>query len=128
MSELLDLDRRVQSLELEQKHLREVIGLRFDSMEKTMQLVSVKVEKLMADITLAMADPQQSAAGRAMLQDMSDLRGRVDGHHRRLNDTQADLDRAKGAIAMLKMLGVSSLGTAAIAVIIALIKLLAVPR
>lgn len=108
------LETKVNTLTLEQKHMLDMFGARFSTLERTQELLISEVRSLNQSITHMAAEADKSPAGRALLKMIQDIReeGEVsDGDANRREDRVKALaewqQRVDGVLFVLKWMGAS---------------------
>lgn len=106
----------LQRLELEQGHVREMIGARFQALDRGQELVGQKIDALAAAVNLSSSDPSGSPSGRMLMERLSGLakdvesdRQKADGDRlvqdRKMTDLTALADQLKGALWLAQVTG-----------------------
>jgi hypothetical protein len=123
MEDRRSLDRRVTSLEqiyarveAEQKSLREMMDLRFQTIDKGQEILLVEFRSFKETVQRGIDDPHASPMGRALLaelekvrQDVADLQTKHSAHHQRFASMQGVIDRFKGSIQLASAMGLGGL-------------------
>jgi hypothetical protein len=127
------ITRRVDKLELEMAHLRELFDSRFDAITRGQEAMLAKFDLLATQITETAGTVEATPAGRAMQQTvsglrseterrLSDLESKLNAHHTRFAGLQHNFDQLQGAYKFAKSTGVASLLLALASILVALLK------
>lgn len=132
------LSTKVDGVGLEQVHSRELIDMRFRTMEKSQEVVSVKLDALSQSIQLMASDAANSPAGRALVKevgdlkldharDLADMKSGYDKLRQKHDELETEIAEARGAVKFATRVGVSALITVILLAVGVAFKLLGAP-
>ena len=101
------LETKVNTLSLEQKHMLDLFGARFSTIERTQDLTLSEVRGLGTSITTMAAEADKSPAGRMLLTALAEMRDGANAKRDTLDGLQEWQTRVDGVLLVLKWMGAS---------------------
>lgn len=111
------LERKTDTLSMEQKHMYDLFSARFSTIERSQDLALSELRGLVSKIDVMAAEADKSPAGRSILAKLSEFndgaRERQDG----ISELNEFKQKVEGALGLLNFVGWSGLCTGAVALI-----------
>lgn len=114
---LASINTRLALLEQHQNLAGQTAGARSDSHDRAIEALGIKIDAAVSLWQAVTAEPSASPAGRALLEDVAALRRDVDGIDHRVDDHDAYILRADGALRLAKF----ALAGSVVAIIVAVL-------
>lgn len=106
---VVSLENTVNTVKLEQAHMREIVDARLRMIEEAGKLQLVKLDDLKALIGDQAADPRKSPAGREVMTRIDDIEKAFDERGVKVDSLVSWRARAEGAISLLNWVGAAGL-------------------
>lgn len=101
------LETKVNTLSLEQKHMLDLFGARFSTLERSQDLAISELRVLNVNITTMAAEADKSPAGRQILAALHEVRTSSDDGERNLQEFREWQQQINGVLLILKWMGAS---------------------
>lgn len=103
------LETKVNTLSLEQKHMLDLFGARFSTIEKQQELALSELRALGTMLSTMASEPDKSPAGRALLRAIQDFEYGAEERQRGLVHLKEWQHRVDGVLNLLKWMGLPGL-------------------
>lgn len=103
------IDARINIVQLEQTHLKDLFDARLKVIERTMEMQLTEIKSIGLNISKMGDSPDGTPMGRTMLTEVHQVRATCDEHHDTLTSLKDWQTRVDGVLVILKWIGAGGL-------------------